>query len=162
MARDRYATLRGRRRSPDNVLVSGRLTSGARGLGLRVRHTLEARTDTAWRSTAARVPWWPRPTTRRSSRWSVYGEPRAARFGSPGPAEVPAEYVNAPVETPEKEPWNVGEMYVRFGRRHPQRHRLRARFQHGRGPAPAPRRHHGVIGTGARPWSCRKGSPGHG
>ena len=27
---------------------------------------------------------------------------------------MPAEYVKAPPETPEKEPRNVGEMYVRF------------------------------------------------
>ena len=98
--------------SPDNVLVSGRLASGAvasvyvsaiplkaYGYGMEIygrEGTLVATSDNTPQLEVVRL--------------------RGVRAGDSGLQDlpVPAEYVKAPAETPEKEPWNVGEMYVRF------------------------------------------------
>ena len=98
--------------SPDNVLVSGRLASGAvasvyvsaipfkaYGYGMEIygrEGTLVATSDNTPQLEVVRL--------------------RGARVGDSGLQDlpVPAEYVKAPAGTPEKEPWNVAEMYVRF------------------------------------------------
>jgi len=98
--------------SPDNVLVSGRLENGA------VASVY-----------VSAIPW-----VGDGYRMEIYGREgtlvavsqdtpqlrvvslKGARAGDSGlqDLEVPAERVTAPVETPENEPKNVGEMYVRF------------------------------------------------
>ena len=98
--------------APDNVLVSGRLANGAVAsvyvaavprsvAGYRMEiygreGTLVATSDNTPQLEVVRL--------------------QAAKAGGSGleDLEVPAEYVAAPAETPEKEPKNVGEMYVRF------------------------------------------------
>ena len=98
--------------SPDNVLVSGRLASGAvasvyvsaiplkaYGYGMEIygrEGTLVATSDNTPQLEVVRL--------------------QGAQAGDSGLRDlpVPAGYVKAPAETPEKEPWNVAEMYVRF------------------------------------------------
>ncbi|MDE0034579.1 MAG: Gfo/Idh/MocA family oxidoreductase [Deltaproteobacteria bacterium] len=98
--------------SPDNVLVSGRLASGAvasvyvaaipwkaYGYGMEIygrEGTLVATSDNTPQLEVVRL--------------------RGAKAGDSGLQDlpVPPEYTKAPAETPEKEPRNVGEMYVRF------------------------------------------------
>ena len=98
--------------SPDNVLVSGRLASGAvasvyvsaiplkaYGYGMEIygrEGTLVATSNNTPQLEVVRL--------------------QGAKAGDSGLRDlpVPVEYVKAPAETPEKEPWNVGEMYVRF------------------------------------------------
>ncbi len=98
--------------SPDNVLVSGLLANGAVasvhvaaipwiGAGYRMEiygreGTLVATSDDTPQLKVVRL--------------------RGAKAGESGlqDLEVPAEYVTAPAGTPEGEPRNVGEMYVRF------------------------------------------------
>ena len=98
--------------SPDNVLVSGRLASGAvasvyvsaipwkaHGYGMEIygrEGTLVATSDNTPQLKVVRL--------------------QGTRAGDSGLQDlpVPTEYIKAPAETPENEPWNVGEMYVRF------------------------------------------------
>lgn len=98
--------------SPDNVLVSGRLASGAvasvyvaaipwkaYGYGMEIygrEGTLVATSDNTPQLEVVRL--------------------KGVRAGDSGLQDlpVPPEYTRAPAETPEKEPRNVGEMYVRF------------------------------------------------
>ena len=98
--------------SPDNVLVSGRLASGAvasvyvsaipwkaYGYGMEIygrEGVLVASSNNTPQLEVVRL--------------------QGARAGDSGLRDlpVPTEYMKAPAETPEKEPRNVGEMYVRF------------------------------------------------
>ncbi len=98
--------------SPDNILVSGRLASGAvasvyvaaipwkaYGYGMEIygrEGTLVATSDNTPQLEVVRL--------------------RGTRAGDSGLQDlpVPPEYTKAPAETPVKEPRNVGEMYVRF------------------------------------------------
>ncbi|MDE0355575.1 MAG: Gfo/Idh/MocA family oxidoreductase [Deltaproteobacteria bacterium] len=98
--------------APDNVLVSGRLANGAvasvyvaavplkaYGYGMEIygrEGTLAATSANTPQIEVVRL--------------------RGAKTGDTGFQDlpVPSEYVKAPAETPEMEPRNVGEMYVRF------------------------------------------------
>jgi len=98
--------------SPDNVLVSGRLASGAvasvyvsaipwkaYGYGMEIygrEGTLVATSDNTPQLEVVRL--------------------KGVKAGGSGLQDlpVPSEYIKAPAETPAREPWNVGEMYVRF------------------------------------------------
>ncbi len=98
--------------APDNVLVSGRLANGAvasvyvaavplkaYGYGMEIygrEGTLVATSENTPQIEVVRL--------------------RGAKAGGNGFEDlpVPSEYARAPAETPEMEPRNVGEMYVRF------------------------------------------------
>ena len=98
--------------SPDNVLVSGRLASGAvasvyvsaipwKAYGYRMEiygldGTLTATSDNTPQIEVVRL--------------------HGVKAGYPGLQDlpVPSKYTKVPAETPEKEPRNVGEMHVRF------------------------------------------------
>ena len=98
--------------APDNVLVSGRLANGA------VASVYVAAVP--WSAAGYRMEIYGRDGTLVASSGNtpqlLAVRLQGTKAGGSGleDMEVPAEYVTAPAETPEKEPRNVGEMYVRF------------------------------------------------
>lgn len=98
--------------APDNVLVSGRLANGA------VASVYVAAVP--WSVSGYRMEIYGREGTLVASSGNtpqlLAVRLQGAKAGGSGleELEVPAEYVTAPAETPENEPRNVGEMYVRF------------------------------------------------
>ncbi len=98
--------------APDNVLVSGRLANGA------VASVYVAAVP--WSAAGYRMEIYGREGTLVASSGNtpqlLAVRLQGVKAGGSGleELEVPAEYVTAPAETPEKEPRNVGEMYVRF------------------------------------------------
>ena len=98
--------------APDNVLVSGRLANGA------VASVYVAAVP--WSAAGYRMEIYGREGTLVASSGNtpqlLAVRLQGVKAGGSGleELEVPAEYATAPAETPEKEPRNVGEMYVRF------------------------------------------------
>ena len=96
----------------DNVLVSGRLANG--GVASVYVATIP------WSGSGYRMEIYGREGTLVASSGNTPQllalRLQGAKAGGSGleDLEVPAEYVTAPAETPENEPKNVGEMYVRF------------------------------------------------